>query len=296
MNPVKKLTPLLFTWLYLLMGSTVNAQSGTDGGNYEADLQGYWYNPLYEDNRDRGEGPYIGDYLGLPLNEAAIQAAEAWDPTILSLEERQCNDYAADYAAHSIGNQAIWKEVDPFTNETIAWRLRLSWMGGQRTIWMDGRPHPPEGAPHTWLGFSTGEWVGPTLVVTTTHLKNTWLRRNGVPRSDKAYVVQYFTRLGNLLNIVDHIYDPVYLTEPLVRSSDYILDPTGRMGTFVCETVEEAPRDLGVVPHYLPGENPGLEEFSETFDIPMELMQDGADMMYPEYLDRLDALRSEQAE
>ncbi|MGA1742164.1 MAG: hypothetical protein ACO4AC_08385 [Pseudohongiellaceae bacterium] len=280
--------------LYAMMtGSMLNAQSGTAGGAYEADLQGYWYNPLYEDNRDRGEGPYIGDYLGLPLNEAAIQAAEAWDPTILSLEERQCNDYSADYAAHSIGSQAIWKEVDPFTNETIAWRLRLSWMGGQRTIWMDGRPHPPEGAPHTWLGFSTGEWVGPTLVVTTTHLKNTWLRRNGVPRSDKAYVVQYFTRLGNLLTIVDHIYDPVYLTEPLVRSSDYILDPAGKMATFICETVEEAPRDLGVVPHYLPGENTSLSEFFETFDVPMGIMHDGAATMYPEYLDKLEAIRND---
>ncbi len=287
---INKFHRVFISLFLMMMGATGYAQSGTGGGAYEADLQGYWRNPLYEDNRDRGEGPYIGDYLGLPLNEAALQAAEAWDPTILSLEERQCNDYAADYAAHSIGDQAIWREVDPFTNKTIAWRLRLSWMGGQRTIWMDGRPHPPEGAPHTWLGFSTGEWVGPTLVVTTTHLKNTWLRRNGVPRSDKAYVVQYFTRLGNLLTIVDHIYDLVYLTEPLVRSSDYILNPAGRMGTFICETVEEAPRDLGVVPHYLPGENPYLIEFSETFEIPMELMRDGADMLYPEYLDRLEEI------
>jgi len=119
------------------------------------------------------------------------------------------------------------------------------------------------------------------------------LRRNGVPRSDKAYVVQYFTRLGNLLTIVDHIYDPVYLTEPLVRSSDYILDPAGKMATFICETVEEAPRDLGVVPHYLPGENTSLSEFFETFDVPMGIMHDGAATMYPEYLDKLEAIRND---
>ncbi|MDC1435828.1 hypothetical protein N8303_01035 [Gammaproteobacteria bacterium] len=290
---IEKLTLVLFSMLSIMTGSIVNAQSGTGGGAYQADLQGFWTNTLNEDNRDRGEGPYLGDYLGLPLNEAAKRAAEVWDPTILSLEERQCNEYSADYAAHSVGHQAIWKEVDPFTNAVIAWRMRLSWMGGQRTIWMDGRPHPPEGAPHTWLGFSTGEWVGPTLIVTTSHLKNTWLRRNGVPRSDKAYLVQYFTRLGNILTIVDHIYDPVYLTEPLVRSSDYIFNPAGTMGTFVCEAVEEAPRDLGVVPHYLPGENPYLIEFYELFEIPIEVMQDGAEMLYPEYLDKLEEMLEE---
>ena len=32
----------------------------------------------------------------------------------------------------------------------------------RRTIWMDGRPHPPEYAPHTFMGFSTGEWNGDT--------------------------------------------------------------------------------------------------------------------------------------
>ena len=130
-------------------------------------------------------------------------------------------------------------------------------------------------------------------MVTTTHLKNTWLRRNGVPRSDKAYVIQYFTRIDDLLTVVDHIYDPVYLTEPLVRSSDYIFSPFGNMGTFICEAVEEAPRDLGVVPHYLPGENPNLSEFSEIFGIPVEVMQDGAEMLYPEYLDRLEAMLAE---
>ncbi len=29
-----------------------------------------------------------------------------------------------------------------------------------RKIWMDGRPHPPDYAPHTFMGFSTGRWDG----------------------------------------------------------------------------------------------------------------------------------------
>ena len=37
---------------------------------------------------------------------------------------------------------------------------------------------------HTAMGFSTGKWDGDILVVTTTHLKEGWTRRNGLTRSD----------------------------------------------------------------------------------------------------------------
>ena len=48
-----------------------------------------------------------------------------------------------------------------------------------RPIFMDGRPHPPAWAPHTWTGFSTGEWVGNTLKITATHFKDGYLKRGG---------------------------------------------------------------------------------------------------------------------
>ena len=51
----------------------------------------------------------------------------------------------------------------------------------RRTIWMDGRPHPPEYAPHTFMGFSTGEWNGDILTITTTHIKAGYFRRSGMP-------------------------------------------------------------------------------------------------------------------
>ena len=129
---------------------------------------------------------------------------------------------------------------------------------------MDGRPHPDEEAPHTWEGFSTGRWEGGSLVVTTTHLKTSWLRRNGVPRSDKATVVERFTRHGNYLSVVTTVYDPVYLTEPYVRSRDMILNPLGSAGVFVCDPAEESTLKPGVIPHVLPGENKFLTEFTGT--------------------------------
>ena len=53
-------------------------------------------------------------------------------------------------------------------------------------IYLDGRPHPSPNAPHKWSGFSTGRWERNTLVYTTTHLKEAYLSRTGVPKSPKA--------------------------------------------------------------------------------------------------------------
>ena len=83
---------------------------------------------------------------------------------------------------------------------------------------MDGRPHPPDYAPHTWMGFSTGKWDGDTLTVYTTHIKQGWYRRNGVPSSDIITLTDHFIRHGNFLTHVSVVTDPIYLTEPLIKS------------------------------------------------------------------------------
>ena len=62
------------------------------------------------------------------------------------------------------------------------------------------------------------------LKVTTTHLKEGWLRRNGVPRSDKATLIEDFIRHGDYLTLVTIVKDPVYLTEPFVRTSNWVAD------------------------------------------------------------------------
>ena len=89
---------------------------------------------------------------------------------------------------------------------------------------MDGRPHPSPNALHTWAGFSTGEWVGDTLRVRVTHLKEEYLKRNGVWHSDKIELTQYLIRRGDYLTYLVIAYDPVYLSEPLVRSTEYRLN------------------------------------------------------------------------
>ena len=55
----------------------------------QTNLVGYW-NPLFhEDVDERIPGPSIGDYLGLPISDAARLRAEAWDASLLSMPEHQ---------------------------------------------------------------------------------------------------------------------------------------------------------------------------------------------------------------
>ena len=88
---------------------------------------------------------------------------------------------------------------------------------------MDGRPHPPDFDPHTWQGFSTGHWEGNVLVVETDHLKAGWIRRNGLALSDRAHMTERFFRHGDLLTHTYIIEDPVYLTEPLIKTNGFRL-------------------------------------------------------------------------
>jgi hypothetical protein len=74
----------------------------------------------------------------------------------------------------------IEKVLDPATQQLVAYTLCCEIGALERVVWLDGRPHPPEYAERTWEGFSTGRWVGNTLTVTTTHLRTSFLERNGV--------------------------------------------------------------------------------------------------------------------
>lgn len=249
----------------------------------QIDLSGEWNPVFHEDQPERIPGPEIGDYLGLPITDAARLRAEAWDADILTLPEHQCKPHPSDYGPRGPANLRIWKEVDRETQQIIAWRTHISWQAPERTIWMDGRPHPPDWAPHTWQGFSTGQWNGDILTVTTTHLKAGWIRRNGVPRSERATLTEHWIRHGDQLTLVSIVHDPVYLTEPFIRTTDFVLDLRQRIEPYPCEAVEEVDRPAGKVPHHLPGANPFLKEFPARHGIPEDAARGGAPTMMPEY-------------
>ena len=239
---------------------------------------------FHEDLPERGGGPEIGDYTGLPVNDAARLRADSWTASKWTVPERQCEPHPADYGPRGPANLRIESEVDPISQDVTAWHVTVMWQLQHRTIYMDGRPHPPAHAPHSWQGFSTGAWEDGMLKVTTTHLKEGWVRRNGLPRSDKATLTEYFIRNDDYLTLVTVVDDPVYLTEPLVRTSDWVLDPGVQLSPFSCIPTIEIERPRGAVPHYLPGTNPYLAEYSEAHGLPFEASRGGAETMYPDYL------------
>lgn len=251
----------------------------------QAYLAGNWTPLRHEDQPERGPGPELGDYLGLPINDAARLRADSWSASRMTLPEHQCRVHVVTYIYRGPLHLRIWEEKDPLTQQVIAIKNYISTYEQTRTIWMDGRPHPSEYAPHTFMGFSTGEWQGDILTVRTTHIKQGFIRRNGLVQSDLATMVEHFIRHGNILSHVSVVTDPVYLTEPLVKSEEYQLDELDQ-GAWLwpCEPVEEITnRKKTDVPHYLPGANPYLKEFSDRFKISEQAVRGGAETMYPEY-------------
>ena len=254
----------------------------------QVDFSGEWAPLYHEDAPERLPGPELGDYTELPINAAARMRADSWDADRISVvEQYQCRPHGSDYSMRGLGNLRVWREMDQTTQRLVAFRTHMLAWDSERAIYMDGLPHPPEYAAHTWQGFSTGAWEGNMLTITTTHLKENYIRRNGVPRSDQAIVTEHWTRHGDYLTVTTVIDDPVFLTEPLVRSDNWFLDPGQHIGIFGCEYAAELPRPEGTVPHHLPGTNPFLKEFAAWYGLPYEATRGGAETLYPEYRSRL---------
>jgi hypothetical protein len=249
------------------------------------DLSGSWAPILHEDQPERIPGPELVDFLGLPINDAARTFALSWDASRLTLPEHQCQVHVAPYIHRGPLNMRMWEVKDEQSQRIIALREYISTYEQNRTIWMDGRPHPPENAPHTWMGFSTGRWDGNILNVYTTHIKQGWVRRNGLPESDQATLSEHFMRHGDQLVHVSIVTDPVYLTEPLIKSENFqLILQQGQNWLYPCDYVDEvADRPQGVVPSYQIGANPFIHEFADRYKLPTEATLGGPETMYPEF-------------
>ena len=70
----------------------------------QVDFSGEWAPRFWEDQPERVPGPELGDYLGIPISDAARLRAESWDASIQTLPEWQCRPHSADY---------IWRGPSP---------------------------------------------------------------------------------------------------------------------------------------------------------------------------------------
>ncbi len=272
----------LFSLLFVLVSCPAYAQ---------VDLMGSW-RPLPR-NQD-GSG-LTGDIAGVPVTDAARWRVQSWSPEDFDVTEWACRPHAWDYSLEGpLSALRFRADIDQATQKVVAFRGHLNMQEQESTIWMDGRPHPPANALHTWSGFSTGEWDGDTLVVTTTHLKEAYLRRNGLMQSDQATVRTRWRRMGDYLQATVIIYDPVMMSEPYIRSTMmWVHDPNMNMAPYPCEEATETALSRGAVPHFLPGKSPlpGLDRnVTDRFGTPYEPRLGGAATTLPEYIEKMKAM------
>ena len=254
----------------------------------QVDITGLW-RPLPR-NQD-GSG-MIGDAAGVPISAASRWRADSWTPEDFDVAEWVCRPHAWDYSLEGpLSAMRFWPEVDQATQQVVAYHGHINQQEQETTIWMDGRPHPPENALHTWSGFSTGEWEGDVLVQTTTHLKEAYIRRSGLMQSDRATVRTRWRRIGDYLQATSILYDPVYLAEPYIRSTMmWVNDPALVMAPYPCEEATETAVPRGTVPHFLPGQSPlpGLNpKITDRFGTPFEARLGGPETMYPEFIAKM---------
>jgi len=240
----------------------------------------------------------IADWGGIPLNDAARVYALSWSASRQTVKQQQCMGYVPPYSWMAPGNYRIWEERDPITQRLVAIRFWGQIAQVDRTVYMDGRPHPPAYAPHTFSGFSTGKYEGNILTVSTTHIKRGWIRANGVPQSDAATVTEHYIRHGDATTILAVVNDPVYLSEPMSKTSLLFRQPADPDAwLYACDDSEQIlGRKNDYVASHLFGQNPYVREYADKNKVPLLGAMGGAETMYPEFLTKVrDAAASETA-
>ncbi len=233
---------VLFTALLsLALAKRVDAQGtrpaapATGRAAAPVDLTGYWVSVVTEDWRWRMVTPLKGDAASIPINAEARKIVDAWDPAKDEAAGLQCKAYGAPAVMRIPGRLHItWQDDNTLKIETDAGtqtRLfhfggqasapaQISWQGYSAARWI------PEDAPGGGLGVRRTANPPRSLEVVTTELRPGYLRKNGVPYSDKTVLTEYYDRFtepgGNeWFTVTTIVTDPTYLGSPFVTTTDF---------------------------------------------------------------------------
>jgi hypothetical protein len=212
------------------------------------DLTGTWVSVVTEDWEWRMQTPPRGDYTTVAgvMSAQGRAIADRWEPSM----DGRCEAYGVGGLMRMPGRLRISWE-DDFT-------LRIESDAGQQTRRLhfarpgDQAVSVPAATPRTLQGYSMAEWqlaggaqdaflgrgVGAaggtqrwgSLKVTTTNVLSGWLRRNGVPYSERTTVTEHFIRFthpdaGDWFVVTTIVEDPLYLTQPFITSSNFKKEP-----------------------------------------------------------------------
>ena len=220
--------------LWILFGAVVSAQNAPPARSARdrapIDLTGYWVSYVTENWRYRMVTPPKGEYRRIPSSRAALPIINAWDPAADERAGTQCKSYGAGNIMSVPGRLHItWQDASTLKIETDA---------GTQTRLLRFSPAAAAStpAPRSWQGDSTATWEpapgGGSLRVVTTNVREGYLRKNGVPYSERATVTENFDLAplagdGRLLLVSTIVDDPVYLTGPYVVSPHFKKEPDG---------------------------------------------------------------------
>lgn len=232
------------------------------------DITGHWVSLITDDWVYRMITPARGDYSYVPLNAEGRRVADTWDPASDAAAGEQCKAYAAPAIMRLPSRVEItWQDEDT---------LQLDIDTGMQTRLFRFGAGEPEGA-RTWQGWSTAEWEfsgnidrqlvfggartsldaiprSGSLRVDTTHLRAGYLRRNGVPFSEDAFMTEYYNLIveddgGQYLVIQTYVEDPTYLNGHFVRTMQFKREPDGsKRSPLDCEAANELSTTAGGLP------------------------------------------------
>jgi len=190
---------------------TKNGKSPKDAANI--DVTGYWASVVTEDWRWRVVTPPKGDFASIPLNPEGQKVANTWDPAKAATD---CKYYgAAGLLRNPLRVHLSWKDAETLLLETDHGKqtrvLNFTSAGGHREPSMQGH--------------SVAAWEAPSLKVVTTGLLPGYLRKNGVPYSERTVLTEYFNRYSAFgaewLTVTTVVQDPTYLSREFITSSHF---------------------------------------------------------------------------
>ena len=197
------------------------------------DLTGYWVAVVNEDWRYRMVMPPKGDYRGVPITKAALQAVNEWDPAKDEAAGEQCKSYGAAGVMRLPARLHItWQDDNT---------LRVDVDAGTQSRLFRFEPGAAPASQPSWQGDSTAQWergggrgglpASGSLTVATRNMRPGYLRKNGVPYSADARLTEYFdvspSPDGQLLVVTTVVDDPRYLLQPFIVSSHFKKEADG---------------------------------------------------------------------
>lgn len=209
------------------------------------DFTGYWVAPVMEDYRWRMITPLKGDAASVPIAAAARKIVDAWDPALDEAAGLQCKAYGAPAIMRVPGRLHVtWQGDNTLKIETDAGtQTRLfhfdpqpaklgapDWQGYSSARWSNGTTPAPASANLGMLPRSGGR--SRTLEVSTVNLRAGYLRKNGVPYSEKTSVREYYdlateSNGETWFTVTTVVTDPEYLAIPFVTTTDFRKEPDG---------------------------------------------------------------------